>query len=352
MRALIIPCWFALTTMICHGAQESVADLDDELDRDALAPASNISADDSSAERALSPTALAASADGRFLWIGCATANQVLRFDLASERVVNRIEVPASPLELALSGNGERLYITCAAASSILCVVDTTANRNIQQIGLGHTALGPVLSPDEKTLYVCNRFDDDVSIIDLIAGREVQRIPVEREPISAAITPDGKWLIVANHLHAGPADTVHAPAKVSIIDLAIRRLVKHVALTEGSSLVRGVAVSPDGLFAAVAHLRSQFWLGTTGVELGRMNANALSILDVLGQRMVGTLLLDQTTRGAANPWAVIWPDSRTIVVSHAGTHELSVVDVPVDMDSRSFMNLILSSYSRRSEERR
>ena len=40
-------------------------------------------------------------------------------------------------------------------------------------------------APDGKTLYVCNRFNDDVSAIDLVAKKEVCRVAVQREPVAA-----------------------------------------------------------------------------------------------------------------------------------------------------------------------
>ncbi len=50
-----------------------------------------------------------------------------------------------------------------------------------------------------------------------------------------------------------------------------------------------------------------------------------------GTRAAGTLkatvLLDEARRGAANPWAVAWtPEGHWLLVTHAGTHELSIID--------------------------
>lgn len=204
--------------------------------------------------------------------------------------------------------------------------------------------MSPVLSPDGSRLYVCNRFDHDISVIDTAAGTELRRIAVEREPVAAAMTPDGKTLVVANHLHAGAANTIHAGAKVTLVDTASGK-VKHEALGEGTSLMRGVAVSPDGRFAAVTHLRAMYWLSTKAVELGGMNCNALSFVALDRGEYLGTALLDQTKHGAANPWAVAWlADGRTVVVSHAGTHELSLVDAPVDAERSSFTSMRLRAY--------
>ena len=293
-----------------------------------------------------SPAALAATGDGSLLFIACATANQVAAFDTASARLTHCIDVPASPSGLALSKDGARLYVTCAAPASTICVIDPAHRRIVDRIAAGHTSMAPVLSPDEKTLYVCNRFNDDLSVIDLARRREFKRIRVEREPVAAAITPDGRYLVVANHLHAGPANHWRVQAVVSIVDTLTGDLAKNIPLLEGAGLLRGVALSPDGRFAAVTHLRSMYWRSTTAVELGAMNGNALSVLDMKRLVWLGVVLLDQTARGAANPWAVTWtPDGKTLIVSHAGTHEVSLLDAPLEADPASFLSLRIGDYA-------
>ncbi len=60
-----------------------------------------------------------------------------------------------------------------------------------------------------------------------------------------------------------------------------------------------------------------------------INGNALSIIDVRELELLGSVLLDDPNRGAANPSACAWSsDSKTLVVAHAGTHEISVIDFP------------------------
>jgi YVTN family beta-propeller protein len=294
----------------------------------------------------ISPTALAVDLSGARLFIACATARQVAFFDTRSGSVTERIDVPAPPLGLALTRDGTHLYATCASPVSTVCVIDVTRRRIVQRMPAGHTAMAPVLSPDERRLYICNRFNNDVSVIDLDTRRELNRVPVEREPVAAAITPDGRLLIVANHLHAESANRLHLGAAVSVIDTASLAVRKNIPLTLGASFLKGVAISPDGRFAAVAHVRSTYWLSTTGVELGRMNASALSVLDLERLELLGMVFLDQTARGGANPWGVAWtPDGRTIAVSHAGAQAVTLVDAPVFADRWSFSSSRIGDYT-------
>src|SRR5262249_31390701 len=77
-------------------------------------------------------------------------------------------------------------------------------------------------------------------------------------------------------------------------------------------------------------LLGRYYLPTTDLDFGRMNSNVLSLLDLNRLEWIRLVYLDCAGRGAANPWAVTWtPDGRSIVVTHAGTHELSVVEGPI-----------------------
>ena len=148
----------------------------------------------------LSPVALAVSPDGQTLYVGCATARQVLVFDTHQRHITNRLPLPGEPSGLELAPDGRRLFVTCKGPASQVCVLDTASGKVLKTLAAGHTALGPVLSRDGKTLFVCNRFNDAVSVLDLSQDREEARIPVAREPVSAALTRDGRFLLVANHL--------------------------------------------------------------------------------------------------------------------------------------------------------
>lgn len=277
----------------------------------------------------LSPTALAATSDGKMLFIACAAAKQVVVFDVPAGTIARTIAVPTPPSGLVLSADGTRLFVTCAAPQSWVCVIDTSLAEIVSTIPAGHTAMSPVLSPDGKQLYVCNRFNNDIAVIDLATQKEIARVPVPREPFAAALTLDGTRLLVANHLQAGRADAEYVAASVSVIDTAARKVVREIRLPNGSNLLRDVRISPDGKIACVTHQISRFHLPTTQIERGWINTNALSLIDVGTLALINTVLLDNVDSGAANPWAAAWSaDGKTICVTHAGTNELSVIDGP------------------------
>ena len=66
---------------------------------------------------------------------------------------------------------------------------------------------------------------------------------------------------------------------------------------------------------------------TSQLDRGWINTNAMSVIDVENKKLFNTVLLDEVDKGAANPWAVVCSsDGKEIYVTHAGTHELSVID--------------------------
>jgi YVTN family beta-propeller protein len=277
----------------------------------------------------LSPGAMVAGGDGRMLFAACATGNRVLVFDIAEGKVVREIPTPASPTGLALSNEGKQLVVTCAAPQSVVCLIGVDTGEVAGSIPAGHSAVAPVLHPDGKTLFVCNRFSDDVSFIDLGTSREVRRVRVQREPVAAAITKDGRFLLVANHLHNGRADVNDVAASVSVIDVASGSVVKELRLPNGSGLLNDLRISPDGKYACVTHLLARYQLPTTQLDRGWMSTNAITIMDVQKMDVVNTVLLDSISRGAANPWGLAWSaDGKTLVVTQAGTHDLSLIDFP------------------------
>jgi sugar lactone lactonase YvrE len=270
---------------------------------------------------------MAVAEDGKTLFIAGSVAGQVEEFDIAQAKVLRHYDLPARPSGLAV--NGKRLYVTCAAPESRICEVDLATGSISAETRTGHTALGPVLSPDRQTLYFCLKFNNQVAAWDTAGRRETRRIEVGREPVSLAPTLDGKYLLVAHHLPSGPANAPVVAATVGVVDLERGKMVAELPLPNGSSQAREIRLSPDGHYAALAHNLAHFQVPTTQVDRGWMNTSALTLLDALGRKILATVLLDDVDRGAANPWAVAWSgDGRRLFISHAGTHEVSAIDFP------------------------
>jgi len=276
----------------------------------------------------LGPCALVASKDAKTLFVACADARQVAWVELSGGSVTRRVPVPAEPTGIVLTPDGTKLIVTCAAPKSTVAVLDAVSGELVAAIPVGHTAMSPVISPDGKRVYVCNRFSGDVSVIDLAAGRPVARVAAVREPIAAAVTPDGRALLVANHL---PNTRTHDPANVDVTPVVTvidtrTYAATAIELPHGANGLRGLCISPDGKHALVTHLLSNFERIPFRVDLGWINVNVVSIINMRQRKVISTIGMDDFDLGAGNPHDVAYAaDGKTICVSLAGTHQLCVI---------------------------
>lgn len=274
-----------------------------------------------------SPEAVVADQNGGYIYIAGFTNHKIVAVNVATQKVSTLCQVPLHPSGIAISPDRKKLYVTGAAAEGVVYIIEISGGKIISTINVGHTPVAPVVSPGGKILYVCNQFNNTVSVIELKSKKVVSTISVSRQPCAAAITPDGKFLFVNNLLQAGSADSHYVSAAVSVIDTSNHKVTSSVQLPNGSTTLRGIAVSPDGQNAYVTHVFARYQLPTTQLERGWMNTNALTIIDVASQKRINTVLLDDVDLGAANPWGVACTkDGKYICVTHAGTHELSIID--------------------------
>jgi len=277
----------------------------------------------------LSPSEVLAAPGADRLYVTAATHQRVLVVDPAQATVVSHLALPAAPNGMALSRDGARLYVACGEAGGSVVVFETATGTAQRNMTVGHTPVAPVLSPNGERLLVCDRFANAVLVLDLGSGKESARIGVPREPIAAQLSPDGRYLFVANHLPAMAANQFPVAAVVRVLDLQESRLAGTIELPNGSSSLRGMGSSADGKHLYVTHLLSRYQMPTTQLERGWMNTAALTVIDVASRQRLNTFLLDDVDLGAANPWGVVAStDGRWLLVTHAGTHELSVIDQP------------------------
>jgi DNA-binding beta-propeller fold protein YncE len=275
----------------------------------------------------LSPETLALHPKETSLYIAEATGKKIIAMNLTGMTITHSWALAGAPNGLAISATSDRMVITAGAADGEVSVIDLKTNRVTAHWRTGHSPNAPALSPNGNTLYLCNRFDNEVVIYDLPTKKELGRLPVLREPCAAALTLDGKTLFVANHLPVGPANADSINAAISVIDTDTRAVTGTIQLPNGSTAVKSICLSPDGKFAYITHTLAHYQLPTTQLDRGWMNTSAVTVLNVAAKKILTTFLLDEVNRGAADSWGIaVTADGKWLCVTHAGTHELSVID--------------------------
>lgn len=276
-----------------------------------------------------SPTALVASRDGRCLFVAEQTAKKISVVDIASNAVVKTVSLPNEVTGIAVAPNG-KLYATCASdrwPSGMVCEVDIATGKVLRRLPGGHGARSPVVSPDGKTLYVCNQHEDNVYFVDIASGALIKKLNSSRQPFSCALTPDGSVLVVANCLPIQKSTDMRVAGKVSLVSTGEKRVVSEIPLPRGSHSVFDVTVSPDGSYAFVTHLVALFTLQAIIIE-GWVHTNNFAVIDIKKKRLLNDFPLDDTRLGAANPWGIACTkDDSILCVVHSGSNELSVLNM-------------------------
>jgi DNA-binding beta-propeller fold protein YncE len=143
------------------------------------------------------------SIDGRYMIATCEFSNELLKVDVAGQKVIGRLKLtPAGmPQDCRISPDGKLFYIANMDANGVH-VIDGAAFRQIEFIKTGVGAHGLYFSRDARYMYVSNRgtptdhSDGSVSLIDLATRKVAAKwmIPHGGSPDMGGVSADGKTL--------------------------------------------------------------------------------------------------------------------------------------------------------------
>jgi YVTN family beta-propeller protein len=144
-------------------------------------------------------------ADGRYLLASCEFGGAVVKVDLATQRVVGRLELQAGgmPQDVKLSPDGRLFYVADMKANGVW-IVDADRLRKVGFIPTGDGAHGLYVSRDSKYLYVSNRMGGSVSVISFASRKVVHtwRIPGGGSPDMGGVSADGRVLWLSGRYNA------------------------------------------------------------------------------------------------------------------------------------------------------
>ena len=263
--------------------------------------------------------------DAGQVFLSCRGDKSLRITDPQGRQVVKTIPLQQTPTGV-IAKEG-KAYVSCFDTRGEIVTVDLKEGKIVNTVPVGAGAEAPAWSKEEDKIFVCNRFAGTVSEVDVKNGKVTREVKVLREPSKVVVSPDGKYLFVANALPAQRADVDYVACCVSVIDLASFQKVKDIRLENGSNALRGATLSPDGKYLFVSHNLGRFTVPTSQLQQGWMNTNAMSVVDVASLEFKGAVLLDEPERGAAGVWGVECTPGY-LIVSHSGTHEISVIDYP------------------------
>jgi YVTN family beta-propeller protein len=189
------------------------------------------------------PYGLAATSDGRNLYVANYGSNTVTVMSQANYGLLATVIVGANPFGVDVTPDNGLVYVTNSASNSV-SVIETASNTVVATIPVGSKPQGIAVAPDGLEVWVVNRTSNNVSIIDT-AGPDsdmynpdtyntvVDTIGVGSNPFTLAFTPDGGRVYVSNT----------SSSSVSVIDTSINTVIKTIT---GITAALGIDSTADG----------------------------------------------------------------------------------------------------------
>jgi YVTN family beta-propeller protein len=139
------------------------------------------------------------SADGSYLIASCEFSGELIKVDVASERVVGTLRLAGGsmPQDVKLAPDGRVFYVADMMANG-LWEVDGETLKVTGFVATGRGTHGLYPSRDAKLLYVSNRGEGSISVLSFATRKVVRtwRIPGGGSPDMGGVSADGKvlWL--------------------------------------------------------------------------------------------------------------------------------------------------------------
>ncbi len=273
----------------------------------------------------LSTTAMAFDKSGENIFLVQKTAKRVDLVSRKDAQIIYQWHFTNEPTGIVVNAN--KAYITSSYGNGLVSVINIITKEVTAEIEVPMGAISPVLNTDGTILYVCCQFDNTLVEIDLTTNSVKREVKLLREPKGAVLSADGDFVYVTNFLPNQRADLEVVASKVSVVNTRTMKRIKDIQLANGSNALRGICLSPDGKYVFITHNLGRFQVPTTQLQQGWMNTSGMSIINTSSQAYMGTVILDEPESGAAGIWEVAC-DEETMVISHSGTHDISVINYP------------------------
>jgi YVTN family beta-propeller protein len=190
------------------------------------------------------PGPSATSPDGLSLYVpnhnmvqGGAGDNVLDVIDLATQKVIDSIQVKANPHWAVVDNKNGRLYVS-NHQSALVTVLNAKTNQIITTIPTGETPHSEALSPDGSHLAVTSYSGNMVFLINTATDQMIKQIPVGSEPLDVTYSPDGRYLFTVNNL----SNTV------TVIDTADNLVIAEIPTGKAPT---SISVLPNGRQAYV-----------------------------------------------------------------------------------------------------
>jgi YVTN family beta-propeller protein len=190
------------------------------------------------------PYNLAFTPDGRLLlvldWSSDTSRDEVIAYDLRTERIEWRLEVSTWPAHAILSHDGRRLFVSGETAGDLTAIDLGTRQVVGRLVHGGGDAMGLALTADGRVLYAAAGENKTVLKVDPASLKELGRVALPGIPHEATLTLDGKYLYT----------TLRKLNRVVVVRTADDRIVATIPQKGYPDLV---VMEPTGRYALVTN---------------------------------------------------------------------------------------------------
>jgi YVTN family beta-propeller protein len=235
--------------------------------------------------------------------------------DASTLAVLAEVSVGADPRTLVFTPDGSHLLVACHGAGAV-SVVDVASLREVTRWPVGYLPYGIVAT--STLAYVSLLGEGRVVAVDLPTGTLAHAAEAGRAPAGLALTGDGASLLVSG-LYDG---------SVRVLDGA--RLAHRAFINGdvGANLSQNIALSPDGARAYLPLTR--FNAASTDLQFDTTVFPVVSVVDTAAWALLPAerITVDTADRPVSAPFAAaVSPDGARAYVAHAGSDDLSVLDL-------------------------
>jgi YVTN family beta-propeller protein len=179
----------------------------------------------------------------RKLYVINTAGDDVTVVDIATRKVLGRIEVGPHPHGIAAPASGDLLLVTVEGGKGELVWIDPTTDKVVRRLPTGPAPNQLAITPDGKFAYVPVG-GGIYQVVDVAEAKIIDKIVTGGQPHNALCSADGQ------HMYLAP---LGGKKTVTIVDVASRKVVGEIPF---SGSVRPITITRDEkkLFAQVDDL--------------------------------------------------------------------------------------------------
>jgi DNA-binding beta-propeller fold protein YncE len=129
---------------------------------------------------------------GRQVWVSSEQRGTITVFDVATRRITHTIDLvdsfdieePVQAVEMAATRDGRRVFVAMGRSNRV-AEIDPGTFKVVRSFPTGFRTWGVALSPDEKRLYAPSGLDGALTIVDLERNRVARRVELGGKPWGA-----------------------------------------------------------------------------------------------------------------------------------------------------------------------